>query len=274
MHPYFELKQKLFNLTRRPLEPREPSGKLAGVYYSQTPDVIADTLSFYLFRKYSERHYPILYFHPISKPLDKEFVLRFDVKPVALADISFISKLSYSFFLTSPDFYKRFDEYVPSAEFYLIFQSDSFLIQHGLEQFMEYPYDYYGAVWEKGVIDGAWCEPRNPQAEVVDPAIAAKLKPVRVGNGGFSLRRIGPCREVCNQYRLEDLSYMQEDAFYCNFGQLTGLRFAPEDLARKFAWEDAPAISTYMGKMGIERPLGFHNLPVEMAEIILTKAIL
>lgn len=273
MHPYFDLKRELYPAMEKPLPIRSPGKRMVGFYYSQMPDVIIDTLSFFMFRKYADEHYPILYFHPVSRGINKDFVKQFDVTPCPLPDICFASKLAYSFFITSKEFYQFLARSYPEAEFYLIFQSDSFLVQTGLKEFMDQPYDYYGAVWEKGNLPEGWCQPRRPDMEVSDPKLAAQMKSVSVGNGGFSLRRISACRKVCEEYRLNQLSYMQEDVFYCDFGQLTGLRLAPEGLARKFAWEDAPAVKVYINEMGIKLPLGFHNLPLPMAELLLKDAL-
>jgi len=272
-HPYAELKARLTPRLQNPPTPKKKSRRLVAVYFHQHPNPDGDTLPFYFFRAHADFHYPALYFHPESKPVDRAFCERFDVQAFALPDICFSSKIAYSHFVTSLKFYEILQSHFPEAEFYLIFQIDSFLIQHGIENYMDQPFDYYGAVWEKGLLPGGWCGPREPDQEVIDPVLRKNIKPNHVGNGGFSLRRIGPCREVCQKYNIAQLSYMQEDAFYCNFGQLTGLRFAPLSLARRFAWEDAPSVPVYMRDMGITRPLGFHNLPVEMAELLLAGAL-
>ncbi len=272
-HPYSPLKRKLSPLLEKSLSRKPESQHLISIYYSQKPDPYEDELSFHLFRKHADFHYPAIYFHPESSPVQPAFLERFDVRGFPLPDICFASKVAYSHFITSPKFYEILKTVAPAAEFYLIFQIDSFLIQTGLETFMKEPFDYYGAVWEKGLLPGGWCGPRDPAQEVIDPGLRASMKPLHVGNGGFSLRRIAPCFEVAKKYNIAQLSYMQEDAFYCNFGQLTGLRFAPEMLARRFAWEDAPSVKTYIQEMGIPQPLGIHNLPVEMAELLLRKAV-
>lgn len=267
------MKARLQPLLQPVLCRRAPGSRLAGIYYSQKPDLAEDVLPFYLFRKNADAHYPLIYFHPEGKPPAAEFIERFDVQAVPLPPFYFCSKIAYSLFLTSLDFYRCLERHAPQADWYLIFQWDSFLVREGLAEFMGMEWDYYGSPWEKGLVSEAWCEPRCPEKEVLDKSLHSRLKPMRVGNGGFSLRRIKPCRRVCEEYRLDQLSYMQEDAFYCNFGQLTGLRFAPLDAARRFAWEDAPAIKMYVRELGIKKPLGFHNLPAEMAGLILRDAL-
>ncbi len=272
-HPYSVLKQKLSPQLDRALSRKPESASLVGIYYNQNPHSEEDTLSFYLFRKHADFHYPIIYFHPESKPVSVAFREKYDLRTFALPEICFVSKVAYSHFITSVKFYEILEALAPSAEFYLIFQIDSFLLQTGLQRYMETPYDYFGAVWEKGLLSGGWCGPCDPEEQVLDPVLRAQLKRNHVGNGGFSLRRIAPCLEVCRKYNISQLSYMQEDAFYCNFGQLTGLRFAPEILARQFSWEDAPSVKTYVQEMNISRPLGIHNLPIEMAEALLRDAL-
>jgi hypothetical protein len=267
------MKQRLRGLIQAPPPVRPSNNELVGIYYNYTPDPGEDSLSFHCFRRHAAFRYPIFYFHPASHPPTSTFVEQFGVEAIPLEENCFRSLISYSEFMTSLRFYELLEARCPQASWYLLFQRDSFLITPGLEKLMRLPYDYYGAPWEKGLIDGAWSDPIRPEEDVRDISLHGRLKPLRVGNGGFSLRRILPCREVCARFRLDDLTYMQEDVFYCNFGQLTGMRFAPIELARRFSWEDAPAVEYYIQKLGITKPLGFHNLPVEMAEILLTEAL-
>jgi len=273
MYAYAPLKKKFFEITRTPLPLKSKSNRLVGIYYNQSPDIIDDSLPFYMFRKNADFHYPILYFYPQSKVPDPEFLSRFDVIAKPLADTWFCSKIAYSHFITSKLFFSMLHETVPKAEFYLIFQSDSFLIQSGLETYMQCPFDYYGAVWEKGLIPEALWAPAEPADVVKDVNLHPLLKTVRVGNGGFTLRRIAACETVSEKFRIDQLSYQQEDVFYCILGQLTGMRLAPIDLARRFAWEDPVALGHYIGELKLKTPLGFHNLMADMAELLIQNSL-
>jgi hypothetical protein len=273
MFSYRPLKTKLFARTQEGLKFKPKSNRLVAIYYNQSPDPLDDSLPFYMFRKNADFHYPIIYFHPENKPVDLNFVSKFDVISRSLPETWFCSKVSYSYFITSKLFSSILEEIVPEAVFYLIFQSDSFLIQGGIESFMNCPFDYYGAVWEKGLIPGALWAPSNPSEVIKEAKYYSQINEVAVGNGGFSLRRISACKEVINRFNIQQLSYQQEDVFYCLFGQLTELRLAPLNLARRFSWEDPVAIGHYIGELKLGRPLGFHNIMADMAQLLIESSL-
>jgi hypothetical protein len=88
-------------------------------------------------------------------------VLRFD-------DRYFTGLAGYSELLVSPCFYQAFASY----EFILVCQPDAFVFADRLRSWCERGCDYVGAPWQDAA--GQW----------------------RVGNGGFSLRRVDACLEV------------------------------------------------------------------------------
>lgn len=270
---YGDLKKKHLKQTQTPLPVKQKSNRLVAVYYSQKPSEFDDSLSFYLFRKNSGFQYPILYFHPENKPLAKEFIERFEVIAKPLPELWFSSKISYSHFVTSKLFYMMLQEVAPESEFYFIFQSDSFLLQQGLESYMELPFDYYGAPWEKGLIKAALWAPSDPKEAVKDPVHYEKMKAVPVGNGGFTLRRRRPCEEVATKYNINLMNYQQEDVFYVLFGQLTGLKLVPVEVARRFSWEDSVAIGHYISELKLGVPLGFHNIMSDMAQLLIDNSM-
>ena len=90
----------------------------------------------------------------------------------------FENKLSYSKLLCSSKFYEVFIEF----EFIQIVQLDCWLFKDQLDEFMSKGFDYIGAPWMKNGFEG---------------------KPVpkmwKVGNGGFSLRKVSSFLSVINQ---------------------------------------------------------------------------
>ncbi len=96
---------------------------------------------------------------------------RFEVMP--FPDHYFESIASYSRLLLSTSFYQRFESY----RFILIYQLDSLVFSDSLAEWCEVGWDYIGAPW--------LADPADPKRGLS-----------RVGNGGFSLRRVGACLKV------------------------------------------------------------------------------
>ena len=108
----------------------------------------------------------------VIKPADVDFQLpiRFDVREFPAHHFTNIS--SYSKLLLSSKFYETFIEY----DYILLYQLDSLVFSDDLQHWCEMEYDYIGA-----------------------PLFAKNVLPLRlsrVGNGGFSLRRVQAFLEV------------------------------------------------------------------------------
>jgi hypothetical protein len=270
---YEKIKRKWDSEIKKNLPAKTSSSKLLGYYFQPFPNELNDALPFYLFRKHTRFQYPILYFHPTTRSIEPAFLKAFNVTPVPLDDEWFASKIGCNRFTASEQFYDVLKRHVPEAEFYVLFQSDSFLLRDGLEEYMEKPWDSIGAVWEKGFLPGGICEPYEPNEFVKDASLHSKLKLNRVGNGGFSLRRISAFRKVAQSFKLSQMNFEIEDVFYSMLGQLTGMRYAPIDEARRFSWEDPVAVKHYVQELKISQPLAFHNLPEDMADLLIGTAM-
>lgn len=92
----------------------------------------------------------------------------------------FRSVEGYNQLLLTKQFYNTFSAF----SHMLICQTDAWVFQHRLEEWMQKPYDYFGAPLITSV--------NNNQLEFVHYG----------GNGGFSLRRIGPCIKVLSRYKI------------------------------------------------------------------------
>ncbi len=103
----------------------------------------------------------------------------------------------YNRLMMSADFYARFCEY----EYLLIYQLDAFLFRNDLDAWCKKGYDYIGAPWlVKRKYQGLgrillWLRslPRRIQGKPFLPIDFAG----KVGNGGFSLRKVTSFAHVC-----------------------------------------------------------------------------
>lgn len=156
----------------------------------------------------------------------------------------FVNTSSYSELLLSDMFYAKFSAY----EYMLIYQLDAFVFRDELLEFCNLGYDYIGAP-----------VPRNCCYEW-------RIIKARVGNGGFSLRRISSVRRViadiskiCNEKRIKDLCCKYEDLFFSYCGVRKDVDFSVPDVktALKFAVDDD--VSHSYQNLGIALPFGCHR---------------
>ena len=117
-------------------------------------------------------YYPLCFIHPESMEPDYG-ELGAGIGAEAFDDVYFQSTTGYSALLLSAEFYDRFAAY----EYVLIYQLDAFVFADRLAEFCQMGYDYIGAPVRRLI--PLW------------HAIGA-----RVGNGGFSLRRVAACRAM------------------------------------------------------------------------------
>ena len=184
--------------------------------------------------------YPLIFFAPEGKNFSYlepgEILVQFHPQ-------YFQSVKAYSQLLMSPMFYEPF----LSFDYILIYQLDAFVFYDALEDFCNLGYDYIGAPWPYHVYLGI----RSP-------------KTPRVGNGGFSLRRVEACYKLLSKYsRLPSwkniFGRMDEDAFFTCCPLIEGANFniAPVEVAKLFAMEWYP--DRHVKKLGNELPFGCHN---------------
>lgn len=154
----------------------------------------------------------------------------------------FWDRQSYCQLMMSPDFYATFADF----DYILIYQLDAFVFYDALEDFCRFGYDYIGAPWSYY----SWSGIRKP-------------KTPRVGNGGFSLRKVKSFRELLKQCAElpnwnEFLEYT-EDAFFafCGVRKSLGFNVAPVAVAEAFSMEHLPA--RFMRKYKNLLPFGCHN---------------
>ncbi|MBH45180.1 MAG: hypothetical protein CMC93_01010 [Flavobacteriaceae bacterium] len=103
-----------------------------------------------------------------------------DFTVVSFEDYFFQDKNTYSSLLTSIPFYERFSKF----KFLQIIQLDCWIFNDQLELYSSLGFDYIGAPWMKGGFEG---KPEN--------------KMWKVGNGGFSLRKVDSFLRVLKEIK-------------------------------------------------------------------------
>ena len=117
----------------------------------------------------------------------KEYDVYSDKSTILKVNSNWLSTYkAYNKTLCTSDFYKLFTKY----EYVLIYQTDCWAFEDRLDEFIELGYDYYGAAW---------------------PHLQDK-----VGNGGFSLRKVPKMIEITNKYEFnEDSIESHCDTWFC-----------------------------------------------------------
>lgn len=148
----------------------------------------------------------------------------------------------YNRLMYNLDFYAKFSNY----DYILIYQLDAFVFSDRLEEFCELGYDYIGAVWPGALIP------------VTDNKMNNKI--LRVGNGGFSLRKVQTFIKVTTEKKdLIKKINLNEDIFYSLLGieEPNNFKVAPVSIASKFAFECLP--ERYYKKNKYKLPFGCHG---------------
>lgn len=181
-------------------------------------------------RKYYSEHYPAIPF-------------------VAYDALYFSSIVGYNQLLLSQAFYSSYSAY----EFMLILQTDAFMLKDELDFWRAQPFDYVGAPWPDGY-------ELFVNAGRFEGAFGKNVK-VFVGNGGFSLRRIGKCISLLGEFgEIVDIftrTGSSEDLFFSVMGALSEDFIIPNEItASRFSLELKP--SYYYAVNGNRLPMGGH----------------
>ena len=185
------------------------------------------------------KNYPIIFIAPEGKNFSYlepgEMLVQFHPQ-------YFQSGRTYSNLLMSPFFYEPFSVF----EYMLIYQRDAFVFYDALEDFCRFGYDYIGAAWPV-----SWGK-------------ATPDKTLRVGNGGFSLRKVAACHRLLTETSRwptwnNTLASTSEDSFFALCGANKDLDFqtAPVEVADLFSMEHYPDRCLRRLKDGL--PFGCHG---------------
>ena len=190
-------------------------------------------------------NYPLIFVAPEGK----NFSYAAGSQTVYFPQKFFVSVNSYNQLMKSPSFYEKFLSY----EYILIYQLDAFVFSDMMNYFCSLGYDFIGASWIY----------HNSRKIVKD----GKIYHPRVGNGGFSLRKVSAFHNLLINHKNfdEDLQKSYEDEFYAEdvFFACCGILFdeefhvAPLKISYQFAFEHLP--KHHMNKNGGKLPFGCHS---------------
>ena len=186
------------------------------------------------------RNYPIVFVAPEGKSFpyieQNDLIAQFPQK-------FFQSTKTYNRLLLSPEFYETFLD----LDYILIYQLDAFVFYDALEFFCSLGWDYIGAP----VAYHSW--------------YGYKQKKIpRVGNGGFSLRKVKTCHQLLKEcVALSNwqffLDHFYEDTFFgfCGIRDDVDFHTAPVEVAICFAVDYFP--DRFLRRIGNKIPFGCHG---------------
>lgn len=193
-------------------------------------------------------NHPFYIIHPQSFSVDYLKRQYAGIQSLPLPDENFRSVDTYNQMLLSPWFYALFSDY----EYMLIYQIDAYVFSDQLDYWTTMGYDYIGAPWmlndklyERSI--GQWVTRLLQRRPIYNHHIHSAHLFHRVGNGGFSLRRIPKMQEIMEKnqqllHSLEGKHERQEDvAISIILKEKEQLNIPSWKLALYFSFEKAPA---------------------------------
>ena len=111
---------------------------------------------------------------------------------------------SYNKLLKSSSFWQNLKDSGVSKIF--LFQTDSIMLRHGIDEFMQW--DYIGAPWhmQEGAASGAWLQRFQRNGILLEG----------VGNGGVSLRTVSMMLKISEKYSNKGSNAFNEDTFFAH----------------------------------------------------------
>jgi hypothetical protein len=165
--------------------------------------------------------YPIIAIKPQSLALPVGIPPGMLLETIDFDDKYFKDIAGYNALMLSADFYKTFLEY----EYILVYQLDAFVFKDDLPYWCSQGYDYIGAPWlREHAYPDAIKALKSKAQYYLHTRYNIKKNGVptflqfenKVGNGGFSLRRIKPFYDLCIKMRAEIDSYLSHTAHEYN----------------------------------------------------------
>lgn len=172
-----------------------------------------------------------------------------DIRIIKFPDRCFESRLSYSYLLSSKNFYREFSDF----RYILIHQLDAWVLKDNLMDWCAKKYDYIGA---------PWCHLCRLGKNDCKDYISSSF----IGNGGLSLRRVERFVELLPYETWDDATYMEylnEDVYV---SMVEG--FAKPDCAEASTFSvESNARHLIESNCNGELPFGFHALNVYDSEL-------
>lgn len=206
--------------------------------------------------------YPITILAPIG--VEFKTVLRHFPKMGIrrLAAENFISVESYNKMMLQHEVYDLFAD----SEYIIIYQTDCYLFEDRVAEFVKLGFDYIGAPWipkpkyEKWYYK-AWIQIQKTACKLLKKRLLRHNINYQVGNGGFCLRRIeamqlaiqnhGPDIE---KWLLQKSKFIYEDVFFALL--VPELKVAPFEIGLEFGFDTRPEIAYKLNNYRL--PMGCH----------------
>ena len=174
----------------------------------------------------------------------------------------------YNRLMLLKDFYSRFESYI----YILIYQLDAYVFKDELDCWCRKGYDYIGAPWIfrnyqlRHPLKTVIFKVRQLYRQYFTKGYDQLAMQERVGNGGFSLRKVKRFIEVLEEFdntsvlsQYKDNNRLLEDLFYSyevnRYKQK--IRMPGKEVALKFSFETEPLICFKLN--GSELPFGCHG---------------
>lgn len=195
------------------------------------------------------RAYPIVVVGPESMDYSAYRAILDEFSLMVLPEKHFLSVASYNKLLCSRGFYSRFLDW----EYMLVHQTDCYVFKDELAHWCAQNYDYVGAPWItfNSLFD------RHLWVRQI-PLVHRVLN--KVGNGGFSLRRVKRFHELAGVIGpIENFSRRHEDLVWANGPRFLLQRFniPNTEVALEFAFDEAPSVCYQLNRKNL--PFGCHG---------------
>lgn len=214
-------------------------------------------------------NYPVVIISPESLDVNEIDIFKSydNIRIERFEDQYFSGIAGYNLLVLSPDFYKRF----LGSEYILICQTDAFVFRDELKYWCEKRYDYIGAPWiasPRNLINKIFASINSFIRILKGKKIKNTEHFFKVGNGGFSLRKVESFYRISDKYRdmiadynkdKEGSIYYVEDVFWSLKVPTLEPDFSIPDYteALAFAIDRKPDIALKLNKYRI--PFGCHG---------------
>lgn len=211
--------------------------------------------------------YPITIIHPhkVNPSFLKDHGFQFQT--MSFADEFFNGIYGYNKLMLSLDFYKSFDKY----EFILIHQTDVYVFKDDLIKWCNKNFDYVGSPWiarEQTNIQNFIFLLNNFIRKKLNKKIKNRDHLFKVGNGGFSLRKVDKFIDICrnesdyiqNNIVRTPSDFIPEDIFWSLYAYNLDNSFLIPDYktALEFGFDRRPHIAYKLNNNKL--PFGVHGL--------------
>lgn len=190
------------------------------------------------------RAHPFVFIHPTGldiSPLMKEFP---ECEEEIFENEYFSSVTGYNRLMMSTDFYKRFS----NTDYILICQLDAYVFRDELLDWCNEGYDYIGAPW---TVPQHFRFPVLKQWRKYFHSRYRTEKDFKVGNGGFSLRKVTShlyateqLKDIISTHLSRERHFANEDLFFAIEVNKYGMNFSYPDYkkALRFSFDKHPAL--------------------------------